>query len=68
MEIPICFASIILLLSLASGQHSTSKSLQDDGTRTRGLCRDRCEFFRRPTQNEKVTCAVVGNRWRHWVG
>ena len=37
----------------------------DDGTRTRGLCRDSWPFTRWPTQNQAVTCAVVGNRWRY---
>jgi len=38
----------------------------DDGTRTRGLCRDRREVTRWPTQNQAVRCAAVGNRWLHW--
>jgi hypothetical protein len=44
------------------------KSGGDDETRTRDLCRDRTFFNRWPTQNLKVTCAVVGNRWLHWAG
>ena len=35
----------------------------DDETRTRDLCRDRWPFNRWPIQNEKVTRAVVSNRW-----
>src|SRR6516165_5948473 len=40
----------------------------DDGTRTRGLCRDRRQFNRWRTQNQQVACAVVGNRWRFGQG
>jgi integrase len=40
----------------------------DDETRTRDLCRDRRSFTRWHTQNQLVTCAVVGSRWRYWEG
>jgi hypothetical protein len=39
----------------------------DDETRTRDLCRDRREVNRWRTQNQQVTCAVVGNRWGYWA-
>ena len=39
----------------------------DDGTRTRGLCRDRRQFTRWHKQNQQVSVAVVGTRWLHWA-